>query len=1266
MKRGFWFILCLICCVANDLPAQPAGLDHYQIWRDTVAVASIAGDPGEELALIVRFEQPPLLQSKPGASKSSRLVELRAEHARFSRDLINLGGVNDAITIATVQREYFQVFNGASVRIRRGLVRHLAALPYVAGVYVDGEVFTQAYQLASQRRTRSTASLDGTGRGVRIAVIDTGIDYTHQDLGGGFGAGYKVVGGYDFVNDDPDPLDDNGHGTHVAGIAAARGFSFQGLAPDAELLAYKVLDASGFGRDSWVLAAIERALDPDGDPDTDDGADIINLSLGGPAGGDARHPVTLAVDEAVRAGVVCVVAAGNSGQEGFATISAPGNALSAITVGAARVEGVAPFSGRGPTGAIHTDTMPRFGMKPDLTAPGVAIESTWPAGGYEVLNGTSMATPHVAGMAARLLELKPDWTPGRIKAALMQSARDLGLDRRSQGAGMLDSLSVLPAAVVEPASMSLGLIEGSEPVNLARSLLIHNENAVSQSYRLEVTGNLPPGLEVRIHPQEVNVVAGGRASLDVWFELDPAIIPNIDFPGGYMGAIKVVGASVVEVPFSFFKTSHGRLEIDGPVDFTFIHGSTAADPITLSEPASSTFLLLPADTYNIIAEFDGGERTVIREEVRLDNGEPVYLSAREAVHEIKLRPVDRAGAALRSYSGAQALKHGPSGFTLVKQGDFLSMASDLPEKLYFSTTSEAYRIDLNLAGFDAEGNYYEIPFTLSNGIDRSILLQNDPADFRQINYRNLIPAGIERVLFIPWTSDETDSDSRLSMSVRLDTSPNSPFWLYAPFEKNIFLAPTASSDFRWKKRSFTLHTEEFSLSRLLTGARNVTLFQSGSAEYAASGPAYVGERPLADAFSGSLGAHFVHWAGRLDVSSTRIRMLEGHNGGYFLDEWGGLRPGGLAYTLYRDGKVIREDSVYNTPRLPVRRDPGAHVIDVAPGAYRLVLENDLEVAGVKRRAEAELLFKTDRADASPPQLAGFYIETAGMPAERFEPGHTYEIIAAIHDECETCSREELRNVAAWKRALSDTSWKPLIVETTPTGIRAELGGLEAGEDYALRLAAEDASGNRLTYSLTPAIEVAGWRTPRPLEPESGATVSQKRTQLVWHAVNETVSYRVQVAADSAFVDVLEERAGIDGVSVSLSALPAGRPYFWRVRPESPDRVGAWSNPAWFIVDALDDRAENEEALPSQFSMSTPYPNPTRGGAMLEFELPVGETVTVDIYDALGRRAISVVNEWRPAGRYRQYIDLSIAAAGVYFVHLRAGEFSTLQRLVRVD
>ncbi|GAG79470.1 unnamed protein product, partial [marine sediment metagenome] len=219
--------------------------------------------------------------------------------------------------------------------------------------------------------------------------------------------------GYDFVNDDEDPMDDYGHGTHCAGIAAGNG-NVKGVAPDAILYAYKVLNEMGGGTEADVILGIERAVDPNNDDDFSDCIDVISMSLGGY--GNPDDPASQAVDNAVENGVVVVISAGNSGPS-QKTIRSPGTSRKAITVGASCKtvdigtdnycsSAVSSFSSRGPV-VWKEGSM----IKPDVIAPGVNIISTVRNGGYESNSGTSMAAPHVAGAAALLIQAHSDWLP---------------------------------------------------------------------------------------------------------------------------------------------------------------------------------------------------------------------------------------------------------------------------------------------------------------------------------------------------------------------------------------------------------------------------------------------------------------------------------------------------------------------------------------------------------------------------------------------------------------------------------------------------------------------------------------------------------------------------------------------------------------------------------------------------------------------------------------------------------------------------------------
>ncbi|GAA1929519.1 S8 family serine peptidase [Nocardioides marmoribigeumensis] len=332
------------------------------------------------------------------------------------------------------------IVGGFAARMTAGQARALARTPGVRRVEADGVMHalddgTDRDFGASLARS-DTPGLDGSG--VRLCVVDTGIDPQHEQVAP------RTVTFKDFVGTRTSAYDDHGHGTHVAGIAAGDGVggagaaTFRGVAPGATLYAAKVLDSSGSGSDSQVIAGIQWCVAQ--------GVDVITMSLGDTAGGDGTDASSVAVDNAVAAGVVVVVAAGNSG-DAPRTINYPGTARGAITVGAvsdwssppgtARHDDgtwLAAFSSRGPT----TDGR----HKPDLAGPGVTVTSAaaGTVSSYSTKSGTSMATPYVAGAVVLGLQAVPAATPAQVRTALESSALDVGVPGKDDewGAGLVD------------------------------------------------------------------------------------------------------------------------------------------------------------------------------------------------------------------------------------------------------------------------------------------------------------------------------------------------------------------------------------------------------------------------------------------------------------------------------------------------------------------------------------------------------------------------------------------------------------------------------------------------------------------------------------------------------------------------------------------------------------------------------------------------------------------------------------------------------------
>jgi len=349
------------------------------------------------------------------------------ETARFSIGLKG-GDVNKLLSVCRACKVVGEIpeINVVVVEAPRSMAAYLLKQPYVRFVEEDrevrisGEVQWDIYMIYAPDVWNAYSGTYGSAAygyysTVHVAVVDTGIDYSHPDLQGA--VKYCIVSlnnGATFYKGTylSNCRDPNGHGTHVAGTIAARlnGAGMAGVAPKVQLYAVRVLSASGSGYISDIARGIiEATKGPDGTPGTADDADVISMSLGG------SDSTTLynAVKYAYSYGVVLVAAAGN---EGASYPSCPACYSEVIAVGAVDSNGNVPsWSNR----------------YPDVVAPGVNIYSTLPGGKYGYMSGTSMACPHVSGVVAliqalRLAAGKPKLTPSQVYDVITRTAIDLG------------------------------------------------------------------------------------------------------------------------------------------------------------------------------------------------------------------------------------------------------------------------------------------------------------------------------------------------------------------------------------------------------------------------------------------------------------------------------------------------------------------------------------------------------------------------------------------------------------------------------------------------------------------------------------------------------------------------------------------------------------------------------------------------------------------------------------------------------------------------
>ena len=377
------------------------------------------------------------------------------------------------------------------------------------------------------------------GSNIVIAVIDTGVDYTHPDLGGCLGSSCKVIGGYDFGDDDSDPMDQMGHGTLVAGTIAADG-RIKGTAPKAKLLAYKVLPTLTTTTPTSDVLLAPGNIYPAIDQAAKDGADIINISLTDESRLKTDYGKEI-IENLETLNIIVVAAAGNSGSavycddpfspdlcpKGYSaplltTFTEP----NVITVGGSvstdmPVARVAPFSSMGPS----ID----FRLKPDLIAPAYTF-NTATGSRYVYEEGTSFSTPLVSGIAALIKQGHPDWSTEDVRASLINTATVFYNDDNEepeslllQGSGRVDALRALETSVlVEPYSISM-TATGLKPVNLVVKNVSGTTQTLSASVELTL-GNFElganDGLKLSISPSTLTIPKGGSATV--------TLIPSAD------------------------------------------------------------------------------------------------------------------------------------------------------------------------------------------------------------------------------------------------------------------------------------------------------------------------------------------------------------------------------------------------------------------------------------------------------------------------------------------------------------------------------------------------------------------------------------------------------------------------------------------------------------------------------------------------------------------------------------------------------------------
>ncbi|MFJ3672514.1 S8 family serine peptidase [Streptomyces sp. NPDC090106] len=556
----------------------------------------------------------------------------------------------------------------------------------VPRIWLDGRVHAVLDRSTAQIGAPTVWQTGVHGEGVKVAVLDTGVDQTHPDLAG------RVSEAVDFSGS-PSTADPFGHGTHVASIVGGSGAASDGLrkgvAPGADLLVGKVLGDDGSGSESSVIAGMQWAAAQ--------GAKVVSMSLSSNSPSDGQDAMSQAVDELSRSTpTLFVIAAGNSGRDGASTVASPGAADSALTVGAVdRDDSLADFSSRGPRVGDGS-------VKPDVTAPGVGIVAARATGTtegdvvdqyYVGYSGTSMATPHVAGTAALIAQRHPDWTGAQIKDAIVSTARTVsGQQVTEQGGGRVDAAEAALGTLTATGSLTPGAFQVGDP---ARTLDVTYTNTSDQAVTLGLTpalkdsaGRPAPSGAVGL-PGSVRVPAHGTATVPL--TVDPAEAGQGTYYGHVTGTPSDGTAPAVHTTLS--------LIVHGPVHRLTVrtydqNGDRVAAQPVIWGPGGFVPYTDPANgvaeaeegTYQVSHTFlsdaqDGQElREVVLPEVKVTEDTTVTVDARRTVPvEIRTpRPAEQRG--VLSYQTYREL----DGRALV-QG---TMFFDIAKRLYVSPTAQ--------------------------------------------------------------------------------------------------------------------------------------------------------------------------------------------------------------------------------------------------------------------------------------------------------------------------------------------------------------------------------------------------------------------------------------------------------------------------------------------------------------------------------------------------------------------------------------------------
>ena len=1074
------FTICLFVATSHAAIQQPKS-PHTQLQSkdahtisQSVNVANLPTNTGKKQRVFIELydNKAVKLFYQRVQVDSNQLVTARL---RQQQTLINK--LSAKMPDMTIKAQLSKSQNTLVAELFANDIHTLVKNPDIKRIHPSYDLKTLITDSVSQVKADQVWHLNGdntvTGQGTTIAVIDTGIDYSHPDLGSCLGASCKVKGGYDFINNDADPMDDNSHGTHVAGIIAAKG-TLQGLAPDAFLLAYKACDQYGNCPDYTVIQAIEMSMDPDGDPHTDDAADIINLSLGS-SDGEPDSPLSTAVNAASAAGILVVIAAGNDGGYGNYKIGSPGNADTALTVAASKdLSNIADFSSRG---YIKSNGH----VKPEVAAPGTNINSTVLNGEYQQFSGTSMAAPTVAGAAALLLSNNSELTNEELKSLLMANTTDLGEAFNLQGTGVIDVLKAAQSPIVSNKGIiNLGWHAELSNFSHLETLELKNTSTTEQHLTISIRKQGDNPIDYSLSESAMSLQPLQATSINLTVDIpemlatkpmeDPSYIAWIDIEsatGIQSLPVIVMHTETITVFFEDFSEHEVSLYL---VDKTLGHvesyypNSTGEKEHTFFKDSGEFAVYFKAESYGPYTSHVGAA-------LDIPAGSSTSFSLAQNWHSVKYaidkkngESIDTAGTLPHPFKAENFL-------VLPEYGKAFYAAqtawgeNDTAPQLYIMTPSDNMYYDAFVTLLDNQIAYQDL--ALTQRLDASSIQSNgdslfdlSASELNSINFAYAKQGGKIYDVLVPYnyyayTYPKLDV-SGFGTYQTLDTPIQTRQTLISPRPDELFSFVGNSQTYSNSDNEISDFSEVHFTTANYTVNELDELVLSSLYSTKSSLKSVAIENKDFDFKAGYLLPSFKAKVVNQD-GAFAISYDDANSTALFSDSLLTNYKGTVQYTTNdADAQADREtDNDELTIEELFYRPADIELQQTSNGSY---LEfNQFTLDGTPVSLVATLEYDLGADDFSPPVISELIIKTLGEEHTHLAQGNG-EIQLKVTDE-------DINHTAIFYKATSEQNWH-LLAESSTASVTAQLSSLPK-EAYDLKVEATDGTGNKLTYTASP-------------------------------------------------------------------------------------------------------------------------------------------------------------------------------------------------------